>query len=41
MNQVIQLLKNYIITEFDVPTSLVFDNATYFSSLKLIEFSLD
>jgi hypothetical protein len=24
-----------------VPTTLVFDNVTYFSSLKLIEFSLD
>jgi len=34
------LWKN-IITRFGVPTSLVFDNATYFSSLKCYEFTLE
>jgi hypothetical protein len=38
---VINFLEKHIFTRFDVPTTLVFDNATYFSSLKLIEFSLD
>jgi hypothetical protein len=28
-------------TRFGVPTTLLFDNATYFSSLKLIEISLE
>jgi hypothetical protein len=38
---VINFLEQHIITRFGVPTTLVFDNATYFSSLKLIEFSLE
>jgi hypothetical protein len=38
---IINFLEQHIITRFGVPTTLVFDNATYFSSLKLIEFSLD
>ena len=40
-SQVISFLNQYIITRFGVPISLVFDNETYFSSLKLIEFSLE
>jgi hypothetical protein len=31
---VINFLEHHIITKFGVPKSLVFDNATYFSSLK-------
>jgi hypothetical protein len=38
---VINFLEQYIITRFGVPNSLVFDNATYFSSLKLSYFSLE
>jgi hypothetical protein len=38
---VINFLEQYIITRFGVPNSLVFDNTTYFSSLKLSEFSLE
>ena len=34
-------MEQHIITRFGVPTTLVFDNATYFSSLKLTEFSLE
>jgi hypothetical protein len=38
---VINFLEQYIITRFGVPNSLMFDNETYFSSLKLSEFSLE
>jgi hypothetical protein len=38
---VINFLEQHLITRFGVPTTLVFYNATYFSSLKLIEFALD
>jgi hypothetical protein len=38
---VINFLEQHIITRFGMPNSLVFDNATYFSSLKLSEFSLE
>jgi hypothetical protein len=38
---VINFAEQHIITLFGVPTTLVFDNATYFSSLKLAEFTLD
>jgi hypothetical protein len=38
---VISFLESHIITRFGVPESLVFDNAKYFSSLKLTEFSLE
>jgi hypothetical protein len=38
---VISFLESHIITRFGVPQSLVFDNAKYFSSLKLTEFSLE
>jgi hypothetical protein len=40
-NQVISFLDSFIITRFGIPESLVFDNAKYFSSLKLTEYALD
>jgi len=39
--EVINFLKQNIISRFGIPTSLVFDNATYFSSLRLYDFSLE
>jgi hypothetical protein len=38
---VIQFIEQQLITRFGVPSILVFDNATYFSSTLLTEFSLD
>lgn len=38
--EVIQLLQHNIVTRFGVPNCLVFDNAKYFSSLKIVEFAL-
>jgi len=38
---VMNFLEQHIITRFRMPNSLVFDNATYFSSLKLLDFSLE
>jgi hypothetical protein len=38
---IIQFIEQQLITRFGVPSVLVFDNATYFSSTLLIEFSLD
>jgi hypothetical protein len=38
---VLSFIEKNIITRFRVPNSLVFDNATYFSSLKLSEFALE
>jgi hypothetical protein len=40
-NQVISFLESHVVTRFGVPESLVFDNAKYFSSLKLIEYALE
>lgn len=39
--EVISFLRNNIITSFDVPTSLVFYNAMYFSLLKIYGFVLE
>ena len=39
--EVIDFVNQYIITRFGIPTSLVFDNATYFSSFRLYDFSLE
>ena len=39
-NEVIQFLQRNIVTRFGVLNYLVFDNAKYFSSLKIVEFSL-
>ena len=38
--EVIQFLQWNIVTRFGVPNRLVFDNTKYFSSLKIVEFSL-
>jgi len=38
---VINFLEQHIITRLGIHNSLVFDNSTYFSSLKLSEFSLE
>jgi hypothetical protein len=38
---VISFLDSFIITRFGIHESLVFDNAKYFSSLKLTEYDLD
>ena len=38
--KVIQFLQRNIVTRFGVPNCLVFDNVKYFSSLKIVEFSL-
>ena len=39
--EVIQFLQRKIVTRFGVPNCLVFDNAKYFSSLKIVEFDLN
>ena len=38
--EVIQFLQQNIITRFGAPNCLVFDNAKYFPSLKIVEFAL-
>lgn len=40
-DEVISFIKQYIIGRFGVPTSLVFDNTTSFSSLRLYDFDLE
>jgi hypothetical protein len=40
-NVVIQFIEQQLITRFSMPSVLVFDNAMYFSSTLLTEFSLD
>jgi hypothetical protein len=40
-NQVISFLNSHIITRFRIPECLVFDNASYFSSLDMNVFSLE
>ena len=39
-HEVIQFLQHNIVAKFGVPCFLVFDNAKYFSSLKIVEFAL-
>ena len=39
--EVINFLQQNIISRFDIPTSLVCDNETYFSSLKDYDFVLE
>lgn len=39
-NEVIAYLTKNIISKFGIPNSIVFENAKYFSSVKLIEFAL-
>ena len=38
-DEVISFLQDHIMTRFGVPISLVFDNATYFSSIRLTKFA--
>jgi hypothetical protein len=38
---VIQFIEQHLITRFGIPSIMVFDNATYFSSTLLIDFALD
>jgi hypothetical protein len=40
-NQVISFLETHIISRFGIPESLVFDNASYFSSMDLNVFSME
>jgi hypothetical protein len=40
-SQVIAFLNSNIITRFGIPDYLVFDNASYFSSLEMSEFALE
>jgi transposase InsO family protein len=40
-SQVIAFLNSNIITRFGIPDCLVFDNASYFSSLEMSKFSLE
>lgn len=40
-NVVIDFIQKNLITQFVFPSIIVFDNASYFSSLKLSEFALD
>lgn len=40
-NHVIAFLTKTIISRFGIPDYIIFDNAKYFSSLKLIEFALE
>jgi hypothetical protein len=40
-NQVVSFLNSHIITRFRIPECLVFDNASYFSSLDMNVFSLE
>ena len=40
-NEVILFLEHYIVNKFGVPNSLVLDNASYFSLMKLTEFALE
>ena len=40
-DEVISFLQDHIMTRFGVPVSLVFDNAKYFSSIKLTAFAHD
>jgi transposase InsO family protein len=40
-NQVVSFLKSHIITRFGIPKCLVFDNASYFSSLDMNVFALE
>jgi hypothetical protein len=40
-NVVIQFIEKQLITRFGMPSILIFDNATYFSSILLTEFYLN
>jgi len=40
-DEVISFIEKFIINRFGIPDALIFDNASYFSSLKLTKFSID
>eukprot|EP00253_Pinus_taeda_P024323 PITA_24323 len=40
-DEVISFIEKFIINKFGIPDALIFDNASYFSSLKLTEFAID
>lgn len=40
-DEVISFIKKFIINRYGIPDALIFDNASYFSSLKLTQFSID
>jgi transposase InsO family protein len=40
-NKVVSFLNSHIITQFRIPECLVFDNASYFSSLDMNVFALE
>ena len=40
-SQVIQFLESFIIIRLTIPNSLVFDNASYFYSIALTQFSVE
>jgi len=40
-DEVISFIEKFIINRYGILDTLVFDNDSYFSSLKLIEFSID
>lgn len=40
-DEVISFIEKFIINRFGIPDTLIFDNASYFSSLKLTEFFID
>jgi len=40
-DEVISFIKKFIINRYGIPDTLIFDKASYFSSLKLTEFAID
>jgi len=40
-DEVISFIEKFIINKYGIPDALIFDNASYFSSLKLTEFAID
>eukprot|EP00253_Pinus_taeda_P031038 PITA_31038 len=40
-DEVISFIEKFIINRFGIPNALIFENASYFSSLKLTEFAID
>lgn len=40
-NKLISFLEHYIMNRFGIPDSLVFNNASYFCSMKLTEFAFE
>jgi len=40
-DEVISFIEKFIINKYGIPDTLIFHNASYFSSLKLTEFAID